>query len=1213
MSHLLDDVKSVSSGVNTHVDELEDPMEGFCLPSEKDTVNLSENRNSIFEGADHGDFAWDSSAAICRDEIAISCAADSFVEAGKVSIESANSIFSFNSESAGPYRNSTSLDSQIVNDPDAYNDILAGGSASTNKRPQLGSSGGLPSPISSTGKSMPLSSLSSNTVLNDKASPGFVNQFPKVKKKENYDSIGEHYALKRRSKTAPAGPLNYSHGVETPGGMPLSLSQNNVGDYRTPQSEDKRSELSTKKWEYSERAEEHLLSVLVKRCEQYAIRREKYDFCGFTSSCSNVNTEVLIVKADIVSLNRAQSMSAIHSPIINRPKPEGFAVESFSTEENFQNSEFTRAHFCSKSVDVGNWLGSPINSSTFSFEDKPLPVQRSRSEPSFSASDKDELGSLLDGDPQSLQLCKASEQEQNNILSEEKRRRKLLKSKAKCRRMSNLGLDKKQSPAGKLSSFVPGNIELDGHDTVQNEPIAQRLRRRGNRSKIHFSPTIKSKSSSEKKKARRQSYFVAMDNTREQSSAIVSVQGSHPHGMSTSILGSDHSFSGLIQRAHSHDDSDISMTGVRSNGATLFADMSMSHSFFDGNHSIEDSHFSPLSTDESHFCGLIVGGSYQHCFDDTLPVVAVPNSNEKRVVNIFLCDQALSVLVYFPVTGKVLSVDLGNDWRWCKASPVGYLLHRNTQGKSGTNLRRQTKLSCIGVVYYFVSKHPNDLLGERDSALDGIDRSEDDINFNKMERSYTLDGQTRNNMVAMCENEKEDSFSGMVIEPTGECLFGIAMECQPPLNFHDADDQAADDELNSSTSSQHFLETHTGTQHTVRWQTGEATTQMDTVHERSTDSIESPNNTRMKIPMLSNLQISTQPASNRVNEYLDIISATEIDWSSHHLMTLILPYLVEDVDEVKKALSKGVAKMRKVYKSMRESCLPIQSTCKNWYLCVSMLASRMKSDLELGRSMLLKWDKYNAAMSRYASGKYLSEGVCKRVYAVTTMEGEKEAISVMDINDLQEREMDFAITQELQISLMCSSLFQLNICPNLIEMYALYQSTFDVPKEIWKAAEDTDSGKLTNSRISLKRGQVDEGLFQITRMSFCSGGDVEAVVRKKGLLEVPLVRSYAFQMCFSLYVCRDLLMMRHFDIKLLNFFSTDARSLLPPDLRHHNSCSGHSKKRKRFVELRIGYGRYVYCLVMDEAQNSPLIKLADFGTSAVGSGGLGDPITLQQV
>ena len=125
-------------------------------------------------------------------------------------------------------------------------------------------------------------------------------------------------------------------------------------------------------------------------------------------------------------------------------------------------------------------------------------------------------------------------------------------------------------------------------------------------------------------------------------------------------------------------------------------------------------------------------------------------------------------------------------------------------------------------------------------------------------------------------------------------------------------------------------------------------------------------------------------------------------------------------------------------------------------------------------------------------------------------------------------------------------------------------------------------------------------------------------MRDHRLLPVPTVRSFLFQMCFAMYCCRDQLALRHFDIKLLNFMATHGSTLLPPEVAASGVRRAGSPfdslcalERSNTVDMRVGIGHQVYCLPM-LLQGKELVKLADFGTSVVGLGGLGDPISMQQ-
>merc|ERR1711988_51157 len=70
------------------------------------------------------------------------------------------------------------------------------------------------------------------------------------------------------------------------------------------------------------------------------------------------------------------------------------------------------------------------------------------------------------------------------------------------------------------------------------------------------------------------------------------------------------------------------------------------------------------------------------------------------------------------------------------------------------------------------------------------------------------------------------------------------------------------------------------------------------------------------------------------------------------------------------------------------------------------------------------------------------------------------------------------------------------------------------------------------------------GNFTYVRAEYCSGGDLEEIVRNAGLLDINTVRVMFLQMCYALYSCREQFQLRHFDLKLLNFLATDTTSLL---------------------------------------------------------------------
>lgn len=56
----------------------------------------------------------------------------------------------------------------------------------------------------------------------------------------------------------------------------------------------------------------------------------------------------------------------------------------------------------------------------------------------------------------------------------------------------------------------------------------------------------------------------------------------------------------------------------------------------------------------------------------------------------------------------------------------------------------------------------------------------------------------------------------------------------------------------------------------------------------------------------------------------------------------------------------------------------------------------------------------------------------------------------MDMNKIRSTDMETAISQELEISMICSSLNSLHICPNLVMIYSIFQSNYLPPNELWE-------------------------------------------------------------------------------------------------------------------------------------------------------------------
>lgn len=287
----------------------------------------------------------------------------------------------------------------------------------------------------------------------------------------------------------------------------------------------------------------------------------------------------------------------------------------------------------------------------------------------------------------------------------------------------------------------------------------------------------------------------------------------------------------------------------------------------------------------------------------------------------------------------------------------------------------------------------------------------------------------------------------------------------------------------------------------------------------------------------------------------------------------------------------------------------LAAVSKTWALCAYRhIANRLSAH----GGAVYDYSNWAKFFSRFNSGKFLTRGACKEVYKVTR-DNCTDAVSVLDMKDLQARDMHHCIAQEMAILLTCSSMVRLNICPNLVEVYSVFSASHPVPTREWGARR----------RIPTE-SSLPVGEFQFIHTEFCAGGDLEHVVRTKGELDPATVRALLFQMCFALYSCREKLQLRHFDIKLLNFFVTNGSAALGTHDRHTGESSdgkldcksanpfeASSERSLGTVDVHIGIGGDIYTLQLGETDPS-FVKLSDFGTSAIGEEELGVHINEMQ-
>jgi hypothetical protein len=242
------------------------------------------------------------------------------------------------------------------------------------------------------------------------------------------------------------------------------------------------------------------------------------------------------------------------------------------------------------------------------------------------------------------------------------------------------------------------------------------------------------------------------------------------------------------------------------------------------------------------------------------------------------------------------------------------------------------------------------------------------------------------------------------------------------------------------------------------------------------------------------------------------------------------------------------------------------------------------------------WKHFQAFTKKFNRGKFLSDGGFKKVYCIQS-DQRLEALSIMDLKELLDQSLEAVATVELVISRLCSSLISLNICPNMIKVYSVFRSDYDLSNWAgWRveSIEDLNRSRKVDHREIQKRQFKKTSLFQYCHMEYCKHGDLEEFMRRETTVPTEKIRSFLFQMCFALFCGRETLSLRHFDVKLLNFFVTNQ-----VDDRHING------------NLYIGFGKNIYEIVCNTSAS--VVKLADFGTSVIGSDSMGIPVSLPQV
>lgn len=577
---------------------------------------------------------------------------------------------------------------------------------------------------------------------------------------------------------------------------------------------------------------------------------------------------------------------------------------------------------------------------------------------------------------------------------------------------------------------------------------------------------------------------------------------------------------------------------------------------------------------EMNFKGVITCGTYQQCFEDGIPVVAPPLSTEKRVVSTQLQHNgSLDVKVYLPKERSFKLIRLGQNWKWMRCNPTGFLVFKDHMEPG----------KCI--ICYFTSRNPIDC----DNS--GGEIAEDALLeiFQRTEESHIFFGQRSQENKDFKEIKRSSSFSSSLFYSESNCEVS---------------------ESSSSSNSNYVFTSSDSTDRLIH-------PAIEIVRTNTIDEM---------MMNLSTESHSTSPFSDHHPSETSLLFSNISDWNNTCVIALILEFLVatgSTADVLRPQVSRLGRKLKPQFSYYLDPAYRLVN--KSWALASYRLKARHLCITENAHAY--QWSEWANVMNKYSWGKFISQGACKEVYCVQGPHmNHVEAVSIMDIDDLKDRGVGDAISQELEISMLCSSLVSLGVCPNLVQVHSVFQCAHPPLESLWRSS--LPSPRNTSSGISKavsipKSNCLTKGKYQYIRMEFCSGGDLEELVRSIRLPSIDSTRSMLFQMCFSLYACREQLSLRHYDIKLLNFFVTTGSALLTAKNRQvdetmkPNSMSTSTQLfpsdgvEQKHVVLKIGFGSWVFKLNINIKGNE-LIKLADFGTSAIGSGGLGDPITVQQ-
>ena len=270
------------------------------------------------------------------------------------------------------------------------------------------------------------------------------------------------------------------------------------------------------------------------------------------------------------------------------------------------------------------------------------------------------------------------------------------------------------------------------------------------------------------------------------------------------------------------------------------------------------------------------------------------------------------------------------------------------------------------------------------------------------------------------------------------------------------------------------------------------------------------------------------------------------------------------------------------------------------------------SNDSIAKSMERSWQFLN---DKFPWATFLSEGAFKRVYrAWNSTVNAEEAVSVMDVDAIEDMGNKEIVGAELSVSVLLSSLVRRNVCPNFVVTRGVFTCPYEPASSHWGCAENKkpmgsiyDPNRAQREGLPATPSEEERGKFQYIRMELCRHGDMEEWLKTQPGQGISAneARMLFFQMAFALHAAADRYSMKHYDVKLLNFFLQSAND----DSIGNGSAS--NGVQHPYTVLRYGIGSSVFGLRMPTSR-ALIAKLADYGTANIRPESNGQPVTIGQ-